>query len=135
MSSASTPLLQTLAIASGASVGALLRWRLGVWLNSAGHWLPWGTLLANWLGAYAIGVAVVFFQHHTPLDPVWRLPPVTGLLGGLTPFSSFSAEAVALLQHGRWGLAASHSLLHVLGSLLLTGAGMACAQAWWPVRA
>lgn len=135
MNHAGTPLLQMLAITAGASTGALLRWRLGTWLNTAGHWLPWGTLAANWMGAYAIGVAVVFFQQHSQLDPVWRLAIVTGLLGGLTTFSSFSAEAVALLQHGRWALAAGHSVLHVLGSLLLTGLGVVCGQAWWPVRA
>lgn len=122
---------QVLAICFGACVGALARWLLGLWLNTGG-WLPWGTLAANWVGAYAVGVAVVFFQTHTGIDPAWRLLIVTGLLGALTTFSTFSAEAVALIQQGRVHLALAHSGLHLAGSLLLTWGGVLSARAWWP---
>ncbi len=123
-----------LAICIGACAGALARWQLGLWFN-AGGWLPWGTLAANWIGAYVIGVAVVFFQAHTGVDPAWRLLLITGLLGALTTFSTFSAEAVALIQQGRIGLALAHSGLHLFGSLLLTWAGVLSARAWWPSAA
>ena len=119
-----------LAICLGASAGALARWRLGLWLNQPTAALPWGTLAANWLGAYAVGVLVVWFQAHPDVDPVWRAALITGLLGALTTFSAFSAEALALLQQGRWGWAALHSGLHLLGSLALAAAGMATAQRW-----
>ncbi len=116
-----------LAICAGASTGALLRWQLGLWLNPGGA-LPWGTLAANWLGAYAIGLMVVVAQQHPHLDPVWRLAIVTGLLGALTTFSTFSAEAIALLQQGRFAWALGHSGLHLAGSLLLTWGGMQTAR-------
>ncbi len=74
--------------------------------------LPWGTLAANWIGAYAIGAAVVFFQSQTQIDPAWRLAIVTGFLGALTTFSTFSVEAVSMLQHGRWLLTAATAGLH-----------------------
>ncbi len=119
--------LTVLAICTGASTGALLRWQLGLWLNPGGA-LPWGTLAANWLGAYAIGLMVVVAQQHPQLDPVWRLAIVTGLLGALTTFSTFSAEAIGLLQQGRLFWALGHSGLHLAGSLLLTWAGMLTAR-------
>lgn len=120
-----------LAICFGASLGALARWRLSVWLNHGHALLPWGTLLANWVGAYIIGVAVVYFQNQTQLDPAWRLAIVTGFLGALTTFSTFSVEVVSMLQHGRWLLATGTASLHLLGSLALTGAGMKCASIWF----
>ena len=126
-------MLTLLAICLGASLGALGRWQLGLWGNT-GDSLPWGTLLANGIGAYAVGVAVVFFQQHPALDPAWRLALVTGLLGALTTFSTFSAETVALLQAGRVALATGYALLSLTGSLLLTWAGLASGQAWWPLR-
>ncbi|MCD8515101.1 MAG: fluoride efflux transporter CrcB [Burkholderiaceae bacterium] len=125
-------MLTIAAICIGASVGALSRWQLGVWLNT-GNTLPWGTLSANWVGAYAVGLAVVFFQQHSGLDPAWRLAIVTGLLGALTTFSTFSVETVAMLQSGRAWLAMLNVMLHVVGSLLLTWAGLLTAQAWWRV--
>jgi CrcB protein len=124
--------LTVIAICIGASAGALSRWQLGVWLNQPGAVLPWGTLSANWLGAYLVGFVVVFFQSQTPLDPAWRLAIVTGFLGALTTFSTFSVELVSLLQHGRWLLGAGNAALHLLGSLLLTVAGMKTAALWWP---
>ena len=93
--------------------------------------MPWGTLLANWVGAYIIGVAVVYFQNQTQIDPAWRLAIVTGFLGALTTFSTFSVEVVSMLQHGRWLLALSTASLHVVGSLLLTGLGMQTGKLWW----
>ena len=127
-------LTTALAICLGACVGALSRWQLGLWLSPGGL-LPWGTLAANWIGAYAVGLAVVFFQQHSGLDPAWRLAIVTGLLGALTTFSTFSVETVAMLQSGRIGLALFNSSLHLGGSLMLTWAGIASAHALWPVRA
>lgn len=121
------------AISLGALLGALARWQLGLWLNTLpSHTaLPWGTLVANWVGAYAIGVAVVFFQSQTQIDPAWRLAIITGFLGALTTFSTFSLEVVNMLQHGRWLLGTATASLHVLGSLLLTWLGMRSAAAWF----
>lgn len=118
-----------LAICIGACVGALSRWQLGLWLN-AGGLMPWGTLAANLVGGYLVGVCVAAFQAHPDLDPVWRLALVTGFLGALTTFSSFSAEVVSMLMQSRYGLALATAGLHLLGSLALTIAGMASAQ-WW----
>lgn len=124
-------MLQVLAISLGASVGALARWQLGLWLNQGHALLPWGTLAANWVGAWLVGVAVMFFQSQTQLDPAWRLALVTGFLGALTTFSTFSAEVVAMLQHARYALALATASLHLLGSLALTLAGMKMAGTWF----
>jgi CrcB protein len=113
-----------LAICLGACVGALLRWRLGLWLSTPNSLLPWGTLAANWIGAYAIGLAFAMLQANPHLDPAWRLALVTGLLGALTTFSTFSIEVVTLLQQGRFALALGVSSLHLFGSLLLTWLGL-----------
>ncbi|TSE33855.1 fluoride efflux transporter CrcB [Tepidimonas charontis] len=118
-----------LAVASGAAVGALLRWWLGLALNAVLPHLPLGTLAANWMGGYAIGVVVAALLHHPEVAPVWRLFLVTGLLGGLTTFSSFSVEVVSLLQQGRLGWALLAMGLHVGGSLALTALGFA-TWAW-----
>lgn len=123
-------MLTAIALCAGASLGALSRWQLGLWLSTPQVTLPWGTLVANWVGAYAIGVAVVFFQSQTQIDPTWRLAIITGFLGALTTFSTFSLEVVTLLQQGRWALAAGSTSLHLFGSLLLTWAGMRSAAAW-----
>ena len=111
------------------SLGALARWQLGLWLSPLPSHvaLPWGTLAANWTGAYAIGAAVMFFQSQTQIDPAWRLAIITGFLGALT---TFSLEVVSMLQHGRWLLGESTASLLVFGSLLLTWAGMRSAVAW-----
>jgi len=119
-----------IAICIGACVGALARWRLGLWLNTPAGVLPWGTLAANWIGAYLVGMAVVYFQSQTQIDPVWRLAIVTGFLGALTTFSTFSAEVVTMLQQGRWLLATGTAGLHLLGSLLLTGLGIQTVRVW-----
>ncbi|MBU7574480.1 MAG: fluoride efflux transporter CrcB [Hydrogenophaga sp.] len=120
-----------IAISLGAVLGALARWRLSLWLNQGAAILPWGTLAANWIGAYIVGVAVVFFQSQTQIDPVWRLAVITGFLGALTTFSTFSAEVIAMLQHGRLALALGTAGLHLMGSLLLTWVGMRTAAIWF----
>lgn len=120
-----------IAISIGAVLGALARWRLSLWLNQSAAVLPWGTLAANWIGAYVVGVAVVFFQSQAQIDPVWRLAVITGFLGALTTFSTFSAEVMAMLQHGRVLLALGTAGLHLFGSLLLTWLGMRTAALWF----
>ena len=121
-------------ICCGASLGALARWRLGLWLSPGGA-LPWGTLAANWLGAYAIGVCVALLHQLPHLDPVWRLALVTGFLGALTTFSSFSAEVVEMLMVQRYALALGTTALHLLGSLGLTVLGMQSASYFIASRA
>ena len=111
-------------ICLGASAGALLRWQLGLWLNTASAVLPWGTLVANLIGGYLVGVALAVFQHLPHLDPTWRLALITGFLGALTTFSSFSAEVVQMLQQARYGTALATASLHLTGSLLLTIVGL-----------
>ena len=122
-------MLPVLAICIGASLGALSRWSLGLWLTQPASLIPWGTLAANLVGGYLVGVAVGVFQLMPQLDPVWRLALVTGFLGGLTTFSSFSAEVVGFLLQGRLGLALGTGLLHLAGSLVLTWAGLRTVQA------
>jgi fluoride exporter len=120
-------MLPVIAISIGASVGALSRWGLALWLSPGGT-LPWGTLAANLIGGYLIGVAIAVFQSMPQLDPVWRLLLITGFLGGLTTFSSFSAEVVNFLMAERYALAVGTALLHVLGSLLMTVLGIKSAM-------
>ena len=116
-----------LAICSGASLGALLRWQLGLWLSPHGQ-LAWGTLAANALGGYGIGLAIAWLNSAPHLDPVWRLAIITGFLGGLTTFSSFSAEVVTLLQEQRWLAALGWVGINLLLSLSLTIAGIYSVQ-------
>ena len=120
-------MLQVIAICVGASLGALARWGLGLWLNTSAAWLPWGTLAANLIGGYLVGVCVAVFNNLPQLDPVWRLALVTGFLGALTTFSSFSAEVVGMLQLQRYALAAGTAALHLFGSLILTLLGLRTA--------
>jgi len=120
-------MLSLFAICTGACLGALARWKLGLWLNPlafSGTSLPLGTLAANWIGGYLVGVAVGLFQALPQLDPAWRLALITGFLGALTTFSSFSAEVVAMLGQQKYALALGTSALHLLGSLVLTVAGL-----------
>ena len=117
-------MLNILSICLGACAGALARWGLGLWLSTPTSLLPWGTLAANLVGGYLIGACVTVFQAMPHLDPVWRLALVTGFLGALTTFSSFSAEVVGLLQQQRLGLALGVAALHLGGSLLLTWLGL-----------
>ena len=106
-----------LAVGAGAALGAWLRWLLGLRLNSLHASLPIGTLTANLLGGYVIGVLVAVFQSHPQLSDTWRLFLITGLLGGLTTFSTFSAEAMLLMQRGQYAWMLGHSALHLLGSI------------------
>jgi len=112
------------AVSIGSSLGALLRWWLGASLNAHFPPVPPGTLAANLIGGYVVGVAVAFFATYTAIAPEWRLLVITGFCGGLTTFSTFSAEVVTLLQQGRasWALAAAAA--HLGGSLLMTLAGI-----------
>lgn len=114
-----------LAISIGASLGAISRWLLGLGLNALFPLLPPGTLVANLLGGYLIGVAVAFFAAHPALSPEWRLLVITGFLGGLTTFSTFSAEVTNLLQQERLLWACASISAHVVGSLVMTLLGMA----------
>jgi CrcB protein len=111
-------------ISVGAALGALLRWVLGMQLNALFPSIPPGTLMANLVGGYLIGVAVAFFAGNPSLPPEWRLLTITGFLGGLTTFSTFSAEVVAQLLEGRIGWALSTILAHVLGSIAMTLLGI-----------
>ena len=120
-------MLSVFAICIGACFGALARWGLGLWLNPGAvvlNIMPVGTLAANLIGGYLVGICVAVFQAMPQLDPVWRLALVTGFLGALTTFSSFSAEVVGMLQQQRYGLALGTSALHLFGSLILTVAGI-----------
>lgn len=117
-------LLSVLAVALGASIGALARWQLSEALNKTAA-LPLGTLAANWVGAYLIGIALAFFSDSPKISEAWRLFLITGFLGGLTTFSAFSAEVVQFIQQGRWALVGMEILLHVGGSIVLTLLGVA----------
>lgn len=113
------------AIVSGAGIGALLRWFLGLKLNPLYPSIPLGTLSANLVGGYLIGIAIAYFSTNNTISPEWRLFIITGFLGGLTTFSTFSAEIVTALQEGRLFNAATATLLHVGGSIIMTFLGIA----------
>jgi CrcB protein len=113
-----------IALSVGGSLGTLLRWWLGTTLNAHFPTIPPGTLAANLVGGYVVGLAVAFFATYPALAPEWRLFVITGFCGGLTTFSTFSAEVVTLLQQGQalWALTAAAT--HLFGSLLMTFAGI-----------
>ncbi len=113
-----------IAVGLGAAIGAWLRWSLGLWLNAIQPELPLGTLAANLAGGYLVGLAVAVFMEHPGLSPEWRLFVITGFLGGLTTFSTFSAETVTLLLRGQYGWGALIITVHLGGSLLMTMLGM-----------
>jgi CrcB protein len=117
-----------IAIAFGASLGAWLRWLLGMKLNALFPAIPPGTVVANMVGGYIIGLAIAFLAASPNLSPEWRLLIITGFCGGLTTFSTFSAETVALIQEGRLLWALGSISLHVLGSLAMTAAGLLSYQ-------
>ena len=120
-----TPIL---AISLGSALGAVLRWGLGNRLNSLFPDIPPGTLTANLIGGYIVGVAIAYFAQAPEIAPEWRLLIITGFCGGLTTFSTFSAEVVTLLQQGRLSWAMGAIAIHVSGSLLMTLAGLASWQ-------
>ena len=112
------------AVGGGAAAGAWLRWWLGTMLNSIFPALPLGTLAANLLGGYLMGLAMGFMSHYETMSPEMRLLMTTGFLGGLTTFSSFSAETVTLMARNEFGWTAVLVVAHVVGSVLLTLAGI-----------
>lgn len=113
------------AVGAGAALGAWLRWALSNWFNPAVAYLPLGTLASNLIGGFLVGIAVAYFAVHATLAPEWRLACVTGFLGGLTTFSTFSAESMQLLMNAQYAAAGLHSGLHLLGSLAATFLGFA----------
>lgn len=119
-------MLKTIAaISLGAALGALLRWWLGLALNHHYPTIPPGTLLANLVGGYIIGLAIAFFSVYSAISPEWRLFVITGFCGGLTTFSTFSAEIVTLMQQGRGLAACGAAAAHLFGSVAMTLAGIA----------
>ena len=119
----SSTLIGLCAVASGAALGACLRWGLGLALNGIQPALPLGTLAANMAGGLLAGAAMAWLVRHPELSPAWRLFMTTGFLGGLTTFSTFSAESLALLMRGEMLAAAAHSVLHLIGSLAAAALG------------
>ena len=117
------------AVGAGAVLGAWLRWGFSTWLNPRVAHFPLGTLASNLVGGYLVGFAVAYFLVRHDLPPHWRLFVVTGFLGALTTFSTFSAESVVLLQGDQWRAAALHAAAHVGGSVLATLAGIATVRA------
>jgi fluoride exporter len=113
------------AVGIGAAFGAWMRWALGTWLNPLVPDLPLGTLVANVGGGLLVGVAVAFFASNSHLAPEWRLACITGFLGALTTFSTFSAESMQLLQAEKYLAAAMHSAAHLAGAILATVVGFA----------
>jgi CrcB protein len=120
---------QFVAVGAGAAVGAWLRWGLSAWLNPRLPQYPLGTLASNLVGGYLVGIAIAFFIARTDLAPEWRLFVVTGLLGGLTTFSTFSAEVAEHLLRGGYGHALVLAAVHLAGSVALTVAGFATFRA------
>lgn len=121
-------LTKLVAIGLGAAGGAWIRWGLGLIFNATLKNIPLGTFLANLVGGFLIGVAVEFFSHNTQLSPEWKLLIITGFLGGLTTFSTFSVEPVQLIQSGRVGWAAILIGIHVFGSILMTVLGLSLCK-------
>lgn len=116
--------LGLLAVASGSVIGGWARWGLSMWLNPRHGYFFWGTFAANAIGGFLVGIAVAFFTRHPDISPEWRMLIVTGFLGGLTTFSSYSAEVVTLVEQGEVGWAATVAVVHLLASLLLTALGI-----------
>lgn len=126
--------LSILAISAGAAGGSLLRWVLGKHLNALFPFIPPGTLAANLVGGYLIGIAVAFFAAHPSLSPEWRLLVITGFLGGLTTFSTFSAEVVGELMAGRVQWALGAIAVHVAGSVAMTLLGIGTVMTFRTAR-
>ena len=112
------------AICIGASLGAMLRWWLGVELGALSSSVPAGTLASNLIGGYVVGLAIAAFAVLPDVSPEWRLFVITGFCGGLTTFSTFSAEVVTFLQDERWSAACATVAAHLGGSILMTFAGI-----------
>ena len=117
------------AVGLGAAIGAWVRWGLSLWLNGRHEQLPYGTLAANLIGGYLVGLAVAHFSQSGNFSEAARLFVITGFLGGLTTFSTYSAEVVGLLQRGEPGWALAVAAGHLAGSLALTALGFATYRA------
>ena len=115
--------MAVLAVGVGAALGAWLRWIFSIWLNPVAPALPLGTLASNLIGGYLVGIAVAYFAANASLAPEWRLFCITGFLGGLTTFSTFSAESVQLLMAAQYVPAFLHTAAHLTGSLIATFIG------------
>jgi CrcB protein len=120
--------LGVIAVGVGATLGAWLRWLLALLFNPLSPSLPLGTLVANLSGGLMVGAAMEVFARYPSLDPAWRLLFVTGFLGGLTTFSTFSAESLALVVRGDWGAAALHATIHLFGALVAAILGLILAR-------
>ena len=118
------------AIGAGAALGAWLRWGLGVWLNPLWAAMPLGTLAANLLGGFLMGAVLAVLSAVPALSPALKLFLTTGLLGGLTTFSTFSAEGLHFAQRGAWGGLVLHALAHALGALLMAWLGFLLFSLW-----
>jgi CrcB protein len=121
-------ILAVVSVFTGAGLGALLRWGLGARLNPVFPPVPMGTLVANLLGGLLIGLAVAWFSRNPGVPPELRLFLITGFLGGLTTFSTFSAEVVTTLARGEYGWGLAIAAAHLVGSLALAGVGLALAD-------
>lgn len=111
------------AVGLGSALGAWLRWGLSAWMNPVIGKFPLGTLAANMIGGFLVGLAVAFFTRHPEISPAWRLFAITGFLGGLTTFSTYSAEVVGLLERGEVSMGLAVAAAHLLGSFALTALG------------
>jgi CrcB protein len=125
---------QGLSVGLGAAFGALLRWRLGLWLNPMFPPIPFGTLASNLLGGFVVGLCMEYFARNAAVSPELRLAAVTGFLGGLTTFSTFSAETTTLLLRRDYAWSLAIVAAHLIGSLLLTAAGIYCVRALFSLR-
>ena len=125
--------LPLLAVFGGAGIGAVLRWWLSSLLNPVFPTVPLGTVAANLIGGLLVGVSSAYFNHHSGLPPELRLLVITGFLGGLTTFSTFSVEVVTLIARHQYGWALGTVSLHLAGSLALTGVGIVLAH-WLLIR-
>jgi CrcB protein len=122
-------MIEFAAVGLGAAIGAWLRWGFSTWLNPWMPQFPLGTLASNLVGGYLVGLAVAYFAVRHDLPPAWRLFAITGFLGGLTTFSTFSAEVTELLSAGSYAAGVTLAATHLIGSLLLTAAGFATFRA------
>jgi fluoride exporter len=123
-------LLGCLAVAGGSAVGGCARWALALWLNARHAHFLWGTFVANALGGLLVGLALAYLARHAELAPEWRLFIVTGFLGGLTTFSTYSAEVVVLLERGDFAWALTVAAAHLAASLTLTAFGFWLYRQW-----
>jgi CrcB protein len=121
-------LVSIFAIFFGAGLGALLRSGFNFLTIGAASAIPLGTFISNMVGGYFVGIAVAFFGSNPNISPEWKLFVITGFLGGLTTFSSFSAEVVGFIQRGELSWALGTALLHLIGSLVLTFLGILTYQ-------